>query len=430
MSTALAIGAVTAVLQDLLNNGMIDHNLQATVGDVLVTALAPDRIPTGDGVERSQLNLFMYQVMPNQGWRNFGLPSHDSQGLRTSNPPLALDLHYLLTAYGAQELHMEILLGYAMQLLHETPILTRDAIRTTLGPPSILTGGTLPPNLQALATSELADQVEQIKICPYSLSTEEISRFWTAFMAHYRPTAVYEVSVVLIESRRSTKPTLPVRVQPVPLVVPLNRPIIDSLSPQIVRIGEKLTIQGQNLKSIPTKNVQLEFGTGPVPPDTVSATQIEFTLTSPLPTLTPSNLICGVNSVQVNHLINFGVPTPLPSDPHRGFESNVAAFILAPTILSPAPPFTVTRGSTLTLTVTPPVGRSQRVVLLVGEQSIIIPSRSDTTTTLDFPFPSDFPTGTYLLRVQIDGADSALDVDTDQNSPTFNQYIGPKVTVS
>ncbi len=132
----------------------------------------------------------------------------------------------------------------------------------------------------------------------------------------------------------------------------------------------------------------------------------------------------------MKHLRNFGVPTPLPTDPHRGFESNVAAFILAPKILSPVPPFTVSRESTLTLTVTPPVGRSQKVALLVDDRSIIIPSRSATTTTLDFAFPADFPTGTYLLRVQVDGADSALDVDNDQSSPTFNQYIGPKVTVT
>ena len=47
MSTALAIASVTAVLKDLLNNGLIDHNVSAQVGEsVLVTALPPDRIPT------------------------------------------------------------------------------------------------------------------------------------------------------------------------------------------------------------------------------------------------------------------------------------------------------------------------------------------------------------------------------------------------
>ncbi len=46
MSTALAIASVTAVLKDLLNNGVVDHNVQPLVGDVTVSALAPDRIIT------------------------------------------------------------------------------------------------------------------------------------------------------------------------------------------------------------------------------------------------------------------------------------------------------------------------------------------------------------------------------------------------
>ena len=40
MSSPLAIAAVTAVLKDLLNNGLIDHDLASTVGGVRVTAQA------------------------------------------------------------------------------------------------------------------------------------------------------------------------------------------------------------------------------------------------------------------------------------------------------------------------------------------------------------------------------------------------------
>jgi len=149
MSNALAIGAVTAVLRDLLNNGLVDHDVTGSLGgNVTVSALPPDRIRIGDGLEQSQLNLFMYQVTPNAGWRNVALPSRDSRGDRTSNPPLALDLHYLLTAYGAQEFHADILLGYAMQALHETPVLSRDAIRRALGAPQPVTGSVLPPAQQ------------------------------------------------------------------------------------------------------------------------------------------------------------------------------------------------------------------------------------------------------------------------------------------
>ena len=107
MSNALAIAAVTAVLRDLLNNGLIQHDLAATVGVVNVTSKAPDLITTGKD-EPAQLNLFLYHVTPNAGWRNVGLPSRDARGDRLANPPLGLDLHYLLSAYGAQDFVAEM----------------------------------------------------------------------------------------------------------------------------------------------------------------------------------------------------------------------------------------------------------------------------------------------------------------------------------
>ncbi len=133
---------------------------------ITVSLMPPDRVVATGGAEASQLNLFLHQVTPNQGWRNERLPSLDGAGRqRLSNPPLALNLHYLLSAYSSGDLHAEILLGYAMQLLHETPVLSRGAIRTALDP-SPPVGAVLPPALRALADSGLEDQVEQIRITP------------------------------------------------------------------------------------------------------------------------------------------------------------------------------------------------------------------------------------------------------------------------
>jgi hypothetical protein len=118
MSGALAIAGVTAALKDRLNNGLLDQNL-APVGSFSVTAQPPDRISVG-ATEGNVINVFLYQVTPNLGWRNADLPSRDNGGARVTNPPLALDLHYLVTAYGSQDMNAEVLLGYAMQVLHET----------------------------------------------------------------------------------------------------------------------------------------------------------------------------------------------------------------------------------------------------------------------------------------------------------------------
>src|SRR5262249_10829045 len=134
MSSALAIAGVTAVIKDLLDNGLIDQMIPVLGTQFKTTALPPDMITLGTD-QSPQLNLFMWQATPNAAWRNMGYPSRDSRGNRISNPSLALDLHYLLSAYGSTDLQAEILLGYAMQLLHETPVLARDAIRKALNPP-------------------------------------------------------------------------------------------------------------------------------------------------------------------------------------------------------------------------------------------------------------------------------------------------------
>ena len=74
MSTAYAIAGVSAVLQGLLTQGLSDHGVSTAIGvDVDVSALPPDQVDAD-----SRLNVFLYQVTPNLGWRNEGLPSQCS----------------------------------------------------------------------------------------------------------------------------------------------------------------------------------------------------------------------------------------------------------------------------------------------------------------------------------------------------------------
>ena len=208
MSSPLAIAAVTAVLIDLLNDGLIDNDL-ARVGSFSVTAVPPDRVTTGE-TEENRLNLFLYQVTPNQGWRNAGLPSRGANGERLSNPPLALDLHYMLTAYGHAVLNAEILLGYAMEILHNNGIIPRDSIRRSLSPNNPITVALIPDDSQGRTAIDLADQIETLKITPHYLNADELSRLWTSMQARYRPTVAYQVSTVLIQSTRPVVAALPV----------------------------------------------------------------------------------------------------------------------------------------------------------------------------------------------------------------------------
>lgn len=422
MSSPLAIAAVSAVLRSFLQNSVVQHDLAAILGgSVTISAEPPDRIKI-DAASPDRLNLFLFQATENQGWRNLGLPTRSAaNGDRLRNPPLALDLHYLLTAYGSGDFHAEVLLGHAMFVLHEMPVLTREAIRTAIPVPPPLT---LP---NGLTGAGLADQIEQIRLTPETMSVEETSKIWSALHSQYRPTAVYKASVVLIESERPVHPTLPVRVRNL-AVLPFQQPAIDRLQSQVndaapivadqpILVGDNLVVDGRRLRGATTR--VLFDGILEVTPadERVTATRVVVPL--------PAGLQPGLHSVQVVHRVDFGSGSP--AEPHRGVESNVAAFVLAPEITTPAP-IAAARNATLTLGLSAPVGRTQRVALLAGERTVPIGARPASgppqTTSLDFPIPGDFPTGAHLLRIQVDGAESPLAVDGS------GQFASPTVTIT
>src|SRR5580692_3178569 len=109
MSSALAISGVTAVLQYLLTGAF--SSLSSVVGSVTVSAVAPDIVQANLGTGSNsalQVNVFLHQVTLNAAWRNQGLPSLAADGVTPlTNPPLALDLHYLLTAYAGADTEAE-----------------------------------------------------------------------------------------------------------------------------------------------------------------------------------------------------------------------------------------------------------------------------------------------------------------------------------
>lgn len=62
MSHTLVLAAVTAVLKNILENGLVERGVTAALGsDTAISALPPDRVATGAD-EKSQMNLFLYQA--------------------------------------------------------------------------------------------------------------------------------------------------------------------------------------------------------------------------------------------------------------------------------------------------------------------------------------------------------------------------------
>lgn len=321
MANALAIAAVSSVLKDLLTDGIIDAQLS---GDVTVKVGPPpsNGIATSGAGAKSQLNLFLYQVTPNLNWRNQCLPSRNSQGARLNKSPIALDLRYLLTAYGIAQFDAEVLLGYAVQLLHEHPILSRDAIRTTFSAGAAgVNSGILPSRYQSLAASGLADQSELIKITPEYLDTEAMSRLWSSLQAKYHTSMAYHVSVVLIEREEEIAAGPPVR-KPQVSVQPIQKPVIARVAPQRLVAGEKLTLVGHSLLGV--EGTQVVFND--LAPETLSAANGSVVTDQKIEVTVPGTLPEGPNTVQILHLLRLSANQEIVVCA----KSNVMAFVLMP----------------------------------------------------------------------------------------------------
>lgn len=440
MSSPLAVGAVSAVLRNLLDNGLIEAG--AVLGTTVnVSAVAPDTIDLENADEPPRLNIFLHQVTPNIGWRNAGLPSRSgTSGERLANAPLALDLHYLVTAYARADFQAEILLGYAMHLLHEQPVLDRAAVRRALNP-SPLDVSMLPPAFQALAASDLADQAELLKVSPASMTSDEMSKLWSAIQTHYRPSAAYVVSVVLIEARRPGVSPLPVLSRgPVDPLTNRDRgvavnadmlpplPTLFEAEPRFrqggARLGEPVTVKGVRLAGsnhrvrLAHRLVGTPLEITPPPPD-ATGTKLGFTL--PNDAAAQAAYAAGQWSLTVRF-------TPAGETEPR--ETNAVPLLLAPAPVIAAdaplglPAVNIVRGGaparvTVTIRSRPQVRPQQRATLMLGGLEAVALARALPTDPLVFEFPDTVAAGTHWLRLRVDGTDSVL-LDRSGTAPVFD----------
>ncbi|MBT9525347.1 MAG: DUF4255 domain-containing protein [Rhizobacter sp.] len=415
MSSPLAIGAVSAVLRNLLDNGIVEQVALGTT--VNVTAGAPDLVRLESSEDPPQLNLFLYQVTPNAALRNNDLPSRSTRGERTSNPPLALDLHYLVTAYGRSDFQAEILLGYAMHLLHERPMLDRAAIRRALDP-SPLDVSMLPPTFQALAVSDLADQFETLRITPVAMPFDEMSKIWAAIQSHYRPSAAYQVSVVLIDAPKPARSPLPVLTRGLTVHPDLLPPVptlfgVEPPAKQVVaRLGEPVLVNGLRLAgSNHTAVLSHRLLSTPIEITVLpNAAGNSFTLDLPNTVAAQSQFVPGLWGLSLRLM---------PEGDTQERETNTIALPLAaaPVITADGPlglvAASAVRGGvpqtvTVTLHTRPQLRLGQRATLALGTSTAEAAPRAVPADPLVFVFPSSLVAGNHWLRLRVDGIDSPL----------------------
>ncbi|MUM35981.1 DUF4255 domain-containing protein, partial [Mycobacterium sp. CBMA361] len=159
---------------------------------------------------------------------------------------------------------------------------------------------------QAMKTANLASQVELIKVAPEPLSTEDLSKLWTAFGGKFRPSAGYSATVVLIESTAPIYSALPVTQQPNLLVMQFAEPTITAVTPQFVTWTPNplsVTLTGTNLTTPGAEAVFSNNQSAQQTPQQVRNHPSEATVTLPV-------LPAGMNTLQIVQHADVGAPPP------------------------------------------------------------------------------------------------------------------------
>ncbi len=214
----------------------VDDTLK-TVVDGAVDDLLPKPLVTVGPLDRDhdglRLNWFLYRIVPNAAFRNMEPPQ---TGWRTArgNPPLALTLQYLLSAFpaaptdaGDQDQFAHIALAAAMQALHANAIIGD-------GHPAL-----------ALSAGPL---VEPLRISLESLDLESLSKLWTATTDPLRLSVGYQVGLVTVDSLDEHVAGPPVRTRRL-AVVPSMGPHITSVDPQRASFGDELLVAVNGLST-------------------------------------------------------------------------------------------------------------------------------------------------------------------------------------
>lgn len=455
MSNHLAIATVTATIQRI-----VQASVQEDVDGTIVTTARPDN-PDG-GATQPKVNLYMYQATPNPAWKNADLRTRRPKGELIKQAQAGLNLYYLMTFYGNEsELEPQRLLGSTLRALVDQPILTSQMIQETVNSSRYSS---------YLGNSNLAEQVERVTIIPSNMNTEELSKIWSVFFqTPYILSFAWQASAVLIEGKKSGKRLLPVRARE--FYFQPNQPIIsqvvleDSNNQKNVPNGNfesdsHIIINGQNLNAelsdkqlrelanklnsqdseirdkasnqpLSRSKPEIKIGEAKLTPQKVTENEIRLDLASL--SIEEKNLLrAAIQSLQIIYPL---VPKRFPSEPTRVIGSNTVPFVLCPTIENVELEDVEDNengfySARVKVEVDLIVGMGQKVLLFLNECSVSSPaayifaanSRNQDTERVVFSV-RDVKQGEYLLRIQIDGAESLLGVDEQ------GKYVSPVVVV-
>jgi hypothetical protein len=406
MSNFLAVATATEALKIFVAKAATDLGLGVNVDT---------KKPPADPPQEPLITVFLYQVTPNAALRNNDAVTRSGDGTVLKRPRLALDLHYLISFFGDEgELVPQRLLGAVARTLHEQATLPRRDIEEAAVKPYLL-------------GSDLAASPQLVRFTPTQLDLDDLSKLWsTMFQTPYALSMVYQATAVLLDGETSPAAGKPVLRRQI-AVEAFTRPTIDKVlslpagsapgtqpDDEPVTKDRELALLGSGLG-----RPGLSAVVGGSVSDVLRSRDDLVVLAQP-PGLPP-----GVHPVQLRYDVRFGEP----AETRPWLESNAVPYVRRPRVLEA----TVEAGDQARIRLDIPATPEQRITVLFDERAPAgkprgyqfvapFPLREDPGPVDEFTVPiTGAATGTYLVRVQIDGAESPLDItDGTFGGPTLD----------
>lgn len=421
MSNYLAIAAVTETLR---------HMIQSAVEELSPgVQFSLDRPDVAAKKSGTYVNIYLYRVEHNTALRNLNVPTRRSDGTLVEKPSAALDLHYLISFFGGdsvddveRELEAQKLLGGTVVILEEQPILSRAMIRE-------LAAGDDETLATLLTESGIAEQLETVRITPMHLNLEELSKLWSVFFqTPYTLSVAYQCSLVLLESDRTPERALPVKGTGI-RAVPFSQAVIAAVNSDDgapLTESSLMVIRGSSLKG---ESVVFRMGgaEAALPNTVVKNSEVRVDL-SDAGLIDPTDLRAGVQTVQLLYRVEMELGDP--DSLRMGWASNPFPVMLHPTVDGSAQANDPEFGPVLNVDLGLPVDRSDKVKLLLNRdggppQGYVLAALERTATVSTVTFPIDtVESGTWLMRVSVNGAESLLEEDGD------GLYTGPAIMIA
>ncbi len=126
------------------------------------------------------ISLYLYRVATNMTRRN--LPPRLAPDGRRYRPPLPVDLFFMLTPWAKTAAQQHRLLGWAMRVLEDTPIIPAGYLN------------------QYGSEVETFHPSETVELVPEPLNLQDLNNIWNGFKPNMHPSVAYVARLLAIES--------------------------------------------------------------------------------------------------------------------------------------------------------------------------------------------------------------------------------------